>query len=724
MAIPPSNPPAAVWPGRPHPQGATWDGQGVNFAVFTERGVKVEVCLFDPDEPSRELRRFALPSVTAHVHHGYVPGLAPGALYGLRVHGPYAPEEGLRFNPHKLLVDPYARALSGKVDWRGPVRGYIPDKANVDADLTLDIRDDAPFVPKAVVVSDAFDWGADKRPLTPWSHTVIYELHVKGFTQRHPGVPKELRGTYAGLGSPAAIAHLKELGVTAVELLPIHEAVDEGFLAERGLTNYWGYNTLGFFAPDQRFSSQGSRGGQVADFKQMVKALHAAGIEVLLDVVYNHTGEGNQLGPTLCLRGLDAPAYYRLKPDEPRVNLDFTGCGNSLNVGHSQALKLIADSLRYWVSEMHVDGFRFDLATTLGRERFDFDRAAPFFQILHQDPVLSRVKLVAEPWDLGDGGYQVANFPVLWSEWNGRYKDAVRRFWRGDENLVAELGYRLTGSSDLYQLSGRKPYASINYVTAHDGFTLRDLVSYGVKHNEANQEQNRDGADDNHSFNYGVEGHTSDPAINAVRARQVKNFLATLLLSQGVPMLVAGDELGRTQQGNNNAYCQDNELSWLDWELDGPRRELLEFTRQLIRFRKSQPVLLRRRFLQGAHVSDSAHKDVAWFRADGKEMGAEDWEKPGARSLMFMLGGDANPSLDERGRRVAGDTLLIILNAGADAQSFTLPQAKQAPGWELALDTAGARPQGERLESGATLPVGARTLWVLRNGAGKGYTGT
>ncbi len=711
---------ADVWPGRPHPQGATYDGKGVNFAVFSERGTKVEVSLFDPEDPAREVRRLTLPSVTTHVHHGYVPGLGPGTLYGLRVHGPYAPEQGLRFNPHKLLVDPYARAVSGKVDWRGPVRGFAeapgaPDGAQEDVKLGLDARDSARWMPKGVVVADAFDWGDDHRPSTPWAKSILYEVHVKGFTMRHPGVPKPLRGTYAGLASAAAIAHFHALGITAVELLPVHEAVDEGFLAKQSLTNFWGYNTLGYFAPDQRFSSQGSRGGQVAEFKQMVKTLHAAGIEVLLDVVYNHTCEGNHLGPTLSFRGIDNAAYYRLKADEPSKYLDFTGCGNSVNLQHAQSLKLCADSLRYWVTEMHVDGFRFDLATSMGREGHDFERAAPFFQIIHQDPVLSRVKLIAEPWDLGDDGYQVANFPVLWSEWNGRYKDAIRRFWRGDENLVAELGYRLTGSSDLYQLSGRKPYSSVNYVTAHDGFTLRDLVTYNTKHNEANGEANRDGDNNNHSFNYGVEGETADPGINAIRERQVRNFLATLFLSQGVPQLLAGDELGRTQRGNNNTYCHDNELSWIDWELDDRQRALLELTASLIRFRKAQPVLQRRRFFQGAHVWDSTFKDVAWFRADGKEMAGADWETPSTRSLMFLLGGDAIPSRDERGERVRGDSLLVILNAGHEGRTFTLPGAKEGRDWELVVDTAQARPAGERLAGGASVAVGARALWVLRH---------
>ncbi|MGQ0506845.1 MAG: glycogen debranching protein GlgX [Myxococcaceae bacterium] len=703
-----------VWPGRPHPQGATFDGKGVNFAIFTERGVRVEVCLFDPENPARETRRFVLPSVTTHVHHGYVPGLQPGTLYGIRVNGPYDPEDGLRFNANKLLVDPYARAITGKVDWSGPVLGYQP-QVKEDPELSFDLRDDAAAVPKGVVVDDRFDWGSDAPPNVPWPKTLIYEVQVKGFTMRHPAVPPDLRGTYAGLGHPAAIAHLQKLGVTAVELLPVHECVDEGFLSGRGLTNFWGYNTLGYFAPDQRFSSRGSRGGQVDDFKHMVKALHAAGIEVLLDVVYNHTGEGNEKGPTLSLRGIDNPSYYRLRSDDLTQYVDFTGCGNSVNVLHPQSLKLIADSLRYWVTEMHVDGFRFDLATTLGRGPTEFERTAPFFQLLHQDPVLSRVKLIAEPWDLGEGGYQVANFPVLWSEWNGRYKDSVRRFWRGDESLIAEIGYRLTGSSDLYQLGGRRPYASINYVTAHDGFTLRDLVSYNEKHNELNREENRDGSNDNHSWNCGAEGPTPDAAINTLRDRQVRNFLATLLLSQGVPMICAGDEFGRTQNGNNNAYCQDNGLSWIDWELDDKRKALLEFTTRLIQFRKSQPVLQRRRFFQGALIGDSAFKDLAWFRPDGREMTADDWAKPFARSLIFVLGGDAISSREENGERVKGDTVMGLFNGHHDPLMFTLPPTRLGNDWELVLDTGEKRTSGERVPAGEKLELLGRSIVVLRH---------
>ncbi len=551
-----------VWPGKPYPRGATFDGTGVNFAVFSQVATRVEVCIFDPQNPSKELERFDLPAMTDDVWHGYVPGLEPGTLYGLRVHGPYEPQKGQRCNPYKLLVDPYAKALHGEVDWSQPVFGYT--LGNDKQDLMRDERDSAAGVPKSVVVGDTFDWGNERRPDVPWRKTVIYEAHVKGLTMRHPKVPEHQRGTYAGLAHPAVIEHLLKLGVTAVELLPIHEFADDSFLGEKGLSNFWGYNTLCYFAPEQRYASRQTPGAVVNEFKAMVKALHSAGIEVLLDVVYNHSCEGNHLGPTLSLKGIDNASYYWLMP-EARYFLDFTGCGNSINASNPQAARLIVDSLRYWVEEMHVDGFRFDLATTLGRDRHGYDTRAAFFQIIHQDPVLSRVKLISEPWDVGDFGYQVGNFPVLWSEWNGKYRDTIRRYWKGDDRQAAEIGYRLTGSSDLYALSGRKPTASVNFVTAHDGFTLNDLVSYNDKHNEANGEDNRDGHSNNHSWNHGVEGPTDDPEIRGLRERQKRNLLGTVLLSQGTPMVLAGDELGRTQKGNNNTYCQDNELNWIDW---------------------------------------------------------------------------------------------------------------------------------------------------------------
>ena len=672
-----------VHPGKPYPLGATWDGAGVNFAIFSENGAAVDLCLFN-DAGDVEKRRIRLPEQTAHVFHGYVVGVAPGQLYGYRVHGDYAPERGDRFNPAKLLVDPYARAIAGKVDHREAVHGYTLDQPR--ADLLRDDRDSARGTPKGVVIDDAFPWGGDRPPSTPWPDTVIYEMHVKGFSARHPDIDESIRGTYAALTTPAAIAHFTQLGVTAIELMPVHDSVDDGFLVKKGLSNYWGYNTLGFFAPDARFSSAGDRGGQVRDFKAMVKALHAAGIEVILDVVYNHTCEGNHLGPTLSLRGIDNRSYYRLLPDNPRFYKDYTGTGNSLNMLHPQTIKLIMDSLRYWVQEMHVDGFRFDLASTLARELHDVDRLSAFFDVIHQDPILSVTKLIAEPWDVGEGGYQVGNFPVLWTEWNGRYRDTVRRYWIGAESHVKELGYRLTGSSDLYQDDGRKPYASINFVTAHDGFTMHDLVTYQAKHNEANGEGNRDGENDNNAWNCGVDGETSDEAINELRDRQKRNLLATLFLSQGVPMLVAGDELSRTQRGNNNAYCQDNELSWLDWRLDEHKRALLRFTAKMISLRKAHPVLRRRRFFQGVHVRGSDLKDLAWFRPDGEEMTGKDWDRPN-KSIGFLLGGDAINSLDERGQPVIDDTLLVVLNGDRAPCRFRLPNFEWARHWEVLVDT-------------------------------------
>jgi isoamylase len=710
---------AEVLPGKPFPLGATYDGEGVNFAVFSEHARNVEVCLFDKDDPSREIRRIPLLETTYHVHHGYVPGLRPGTLYGLRAHGPYEPKRGLRFNSHKLLVDPYARALHGRVNYGEPVYGHKSgDDADKEADLKIDNRDSAAGVPKAVVLTDDFDWEGDRPPATPLNRSLLYELHVKGFTKLHPAVPEHQRGTYAGLAHPAVVEHLHRLGVTAVELLPIHSAVDESFLVKKGLTNYWGYNTLGFFAPDARYSGSGSLGGQVVEFKQMVKALHRAGIEVILDVVYNHTCEGNHLGPTLSFKGLDNGAYYRLNDKEPRFSLDFTGCGNSWNATHPSALMLVMDSLRYWVEVMHVDGFRLDLATTLGRDRHGYDTRAAFFQMVHQDPVLSQVKLIAEPWDVGDFGYQVGNFPVRWSEWNGKYRDTIRRYWKGDDRQAAEIGYRLTGSSDLYALSGRQPTASVNFITAHDGFTLHDLVTYGEKHNEANLEGNRDGSNDNHSWNCGVEGETDDLVVIALREQQKRNFLATLFVSQGVPMLLAGDEFGRTQRGNNNAYCQDNPISWVNWELSARQRELLDFTVRMSKLRREQPVLHKRRFFRGSHIWDSELKDLAWFRPDGKEMRKEDWEKPDVRSLGFLLGGDAIASLDDQGHRVVGDTLLVLLNAHHEPMTFALPAIEWGADWELVEDTTTAQDCSHaHTAAGGKVKVAGRSVVVLRRPA-------
>ncbi|MDA8218786.1 MAG: glycogen debranching protein GlgX [Dehalococcoidales bacterium] len=610
-----------IWPGKPYPLGATLNGDGVNFALFAENAAAVELCLFDAPDAAEESERIHLPEVTAHVWHGYVPGLRPGQLYGYRVHGLFKPASGHRYNRNKLLIDPYARAITGCVNWEAPVFGYPVDAEDVpyeERDLQFDVRDDAYGMPKCVLIDPAFDWGDDRPLRIPWRNTIIYETHVKGMTVRHPEVEKRLRGTYAGLASPEVIAYLQKLGITAVELLPVHEFLDDKFLVERGLTNYWGYSSIGYFAPTARYSASGALGQQVNEFKAMVKTLHQAGIEVILDVVYNHTGEGNQFGPTFSFRGIDNTAYYRLVPDNPRCYVDFTGTGNSINVRHPQTLKLVMDSLRYWVEEMHVDGFRFDLAATLAREEHAVDRLSGFFDIVHQDPVISRVKLIAEPWDVGEGGYQVGNFPVLWTEWNGRYRDTVRRFWRGEATIIGELATRLAGSSDLYQNDGRRPTASINFITAHDGFTLNDLVSYDHKHNEANKEENRDGSNDGYSCNYGVEGPTDDPNVVELRERQKRNFLATLLLSQGVPMILGGDEMSRTQGGNNNAYCQDNEISWFNWDLDERQEQLLEFTRRLIAIRKEQPVLRRRKFFAGRRIHGSDVKDLTWFHPDGR----------------------------------------------------------------------------------------------------------
>jgi isoamylase len=699
-----------VRPGKPFPRGAHFDGRGVNFALYSSVASRVEVCLYDPSDPARELERFDLHEGVGHVFHGYVPGLKPGALYGLRVHGPYEPQQGQRCNPHKLLVDPYARAVLGEVDWTEPVFGY--EQGREQADLSLDRRDSAAGVPKGVIVDERFDWGDDRPPEVPWNETIIYEAHVRGFTKLHPEVPEDLRGTYAGLAHPAAIAHLQKLGVTTVELLPVHEFADDGFLEDRSLRNYWGYSTLAYFAPEQRYASSPTPGAQVAEFKAMVKALHAAGLELILDVVYNHTCEGNHLGPTLSLRGIDNATYYWLMP-EARYYLDFTGTGSTVNASHPEAARLIVDSLRYWVSEMHVDGFRFDLASTLGRVGAgEFNSNAPIFQIINQDPVLSRVKLIAEPWDCGLGGYQVGNFPGPFREWNGKFRDAIRRYWKGDENLASEIGYRLSASPDLYQGGGRQPQATINFITAHDGFTLHDLVTYGRKHNEANGERNQDGSDDNQSWNHGVEGETDDPGVIALRERQKLNMLATLFLSQGVPMLLGGDEMGRTQHGNNNAYCQDNELSWLDWKLDDRRTRLLEQTRRLIALRRRHPVLQHTRFLTGDFMWESALKDLAWLRPDGEEMNPEDWQRPWIASLAMMMGGDAIRMLDEQGQRVVGDGLLVLLNAHHEPVQFRLPEDGSGS-WLLELDTARLEQPADTACSGE-YEVGGRALALFR----------
>jgi glycogen operon protein len=705
-----------VLPGKPSPLGASWDGLGVNFALFAENATAVELCLFDPDDPTVETARVRLTEVTAHVWHGYLPRIRPGQLYGYRVHGPFDPARGLRFDPGKLLIDPYAKAIAGKVDWRAPVFAYPVEEGGDERDLTADERDDAWGMPKGVVIDPTFDWDGDHPPRTPWHETVIYEVHVKGFTASHPEVPEDQRGTYAALASRPMLEYLRDLGVTAVELLPVHDILDEKNLLDRGSRNYWGYNNNNYFSPDARYSSAGDRGGQVAEFKAMVRELHRAGIEVILDVVYNHTSEGNHFGPTLFFRGIDNQAYYRLAPDQPRFYTDFSGTGNSLNMLHPQVIKLIMDSLRYWVLEMHVDGFRFDLASTLARELHEVERLSAFFDTIHQDPVLSGVKLIAEPWDLGEGGYQVGNFPILWAEWNGKYRDTVRAYWRGDAGQMRELGFRFTGSSDLYEDDGRAPFASINFVTAHDGFTLRDLVSYEHKHNEANGEENRDGADDNLSCNYGVEGPTDDPEIRAVRARQRRNFLATLLLSQGVPMICGGDEIGRTQQGNNNAYCQDNEISWYDWELDEDGRELLEFARRAIRLRAKHPVFRRRRFFKGRQIHGSECRDISWFGPDSGPMTDEEWGAGWARALAVRLGGDAIDEADPRtGEPVRDATMTVLLNAGPEPITFTVTPLDPATEWEVILDTNYPRgdPGRARVPDGGNYPLGARSLALL-----------
>ena len=705
---------ARTRPGAASPLGATWDGAGVNFSLFSEGATGVELCLFDPDEPAREIARVPIRERTDQIWHVYLPDVRPGALYGYRVDGPYDPARGQRFDAAKVLLDPYAKAISGTVRWSDAMFGYRLGAPGED--LERDDRDNAAGVPKSVVVDPAFTWGGDQLLRTPWHRTVILEIHVKGFTARHPAVPREQRGTFAGLASQPAVEYLTALGVTAVELLPVHHFVEDRHLVERGLTNYWGYNSIGFLAPDARYSSTGALGQQVREFKTMVKVLHAAGIEVILDVVYNHTAEGSHLGPTLSFRGIDNAAYYRLMPDQPRYYRDYTGCGNTLNLRHPRTLQLIMDSLRYWVLEMHVDGFRFDLAATLARELHDVDRLATFFDVIHQDPVISQVKLIAEPWDLGEGGYQVGNFPAGWAEWNGRYRDTIRRYWKGDWGQVGELGFRLTGSSDLYETGGRRPYASVNFVTAHDGFTLADLVSYDGKHNGANGEGNRDGTDDNLSWNCGVEGPTDDPLVVALRERQMRNFLVTLLLSQGIPMLCGGDEVARTQGGNNNAYCQDNEISWYSWPVSRAGARILQFTRRLIRLRLDHPVFHRRRFFQGRRIEGSAVKDLSWFRPDGKEMTEGEWTDWFGRCLGLRLAGDAIEEVDEMGRPIVDDTFLILLNAHYEDVPFVLPAHRPRLRWEPVLDTRSWEPPARAriYRAGDSYPLEGRSAAVLR----------
>jgi isoamylase len=689
------------WPGRPYPLGAAYDGGGTNFSLFSEMAEKVELCLFDDGGGEERLR---LEEIDAFVWHAYLPAVAPGQRYGYRVHGPWAPERGQWCNPAKLLLDPYAKAIEGQVDWNPACFPYtIGDEKSRNDD------DSAPYVPRSVVHNPYFDWGNDRPPDVQLNESVIYEVHVKGFTARHPDVPESQRGTYSGLAHPAAIEYLTGLGITAVELLPVHQFIHDAHLVERGLRNYWGYNSIGFLAPHNDYAA-GQRGEQVAEFKAMVRALHEAGIEVILDVVYNHTAEGNHLGPMLSMKGIDNAAYYRLVPDDLRFYYDTTGTGNSLNVRHPHTLQLIMDSLRYWVTEMHVDGFRFDLAASLARQFHEVDRLSAFFDLIQQDPIVSQVKLIAEPWDIGEGGYQVGNFPALWSEWNGRYRDTVRDFWRGEPATLGEFASRLTGSSDLYEADTRHPGASVNFVTAHDGFTLRDLVSYNEKHNEANGEGGADGSDDNRSWNCGAEGDTDDPAVLALRHQQQRNFLATLLLSQGVTMLLGGDECGRTQRGNNNAYCQDNEISWYDWhDVD---TDLLDFTRRLIALRREHPVLRRRRWFQGHSIRGSV--DLGWFKPDGAEMSDDDWDAGSASVVGIFLNGDAITDRDRRGQRVTDDSFLLLFNAHGEPIEWTLPK-QWGQWWELIMETAGPDRDGEQiLESSATLRAAGRSVVVLR----------
>ena len=693
-----------VWPGKPAPLGATLDDGGVNFALFSEHATKVELCLFDSAEAQAESIRVPMPEQTGHVWHCYLPGIKARQIYGYRVHGPHEPGRGERFNGQKILLDPYAKAIA---------RGLLSHEAVYDSpDCCPDGRDSASTAPLAWVEDPAFSWEEDRPPTVPWHDTIVYEVHVKGFTRLHPGVPEHLRGTYAGLASPAAIDYLRRLGVTAVELLPIHYHIDERFLAEKGRVNYWGYNTLGFFAPDPRYAASGPAGA-VQEFKAMVRSLHAAGIEVILDVVYNHTAEGGHDGPTLSFRGIDNAAYYRLAEDRSRY-VDFTGCGNSLNVAHPHVLQLIMDSLRYWVLEMHVDGFRFDLASALARELWEVDRLGAFFDIIQQDPVLSQVKLIAEPWDLGPNGYQVGNFPVLWTEWNGKYRDCVRRFWKGQGGTVGELASRLSGSSELYAHNGRLPSASLNFITAHDGFTLWDLVSYNHKQNAANGEENRDGTDQNDSWNCGAEGPVNSPEINRLRVRQQKNFLATLLLSQGVPMLLAGDEFGNTQHGNNNAYCQDSPIAWLDWDFSPEQSAMLELVRKLIELRRTQPVFRRRRFFQGRPIHGQEIKDIYWAKADGTEMTEHDWSSSHALCLGMGLPGDQIPETGTHGEKICGDTFLILLNAHSQPVSFRLGARKRDVRWTCILDTASTTAEQRLFEHMEEFPLQAHSLAVLR----------
>ncbi|SFE00402.1 glycogen debranching protein GlgX [Thermophagus xiamenensis] len=700
-----------VWPGRPYPLGAVYDGKGVNFALFSDNAYGIDLCLFDDQNKETRIK---VNERTHNQWHVYLPGIKPGQKYGYRVHGPYEPQKGIRFNPNKLLIDPYAKALDGMVQWDDALFGYLPGMD--DDEAAYNESNSAPFVPKCLVVDDYFDWENDQRLNIPLHETIIYETHVKGFTKLASHIPENIRGTFAGMAHSESIEYLKKIGVNAVELMPIHQSVTEYHLFKLGLTNYWGYNTIGFFAPDVRFSSSGAEGGQVNEFKQMVKDLHNAGIEVILDVVYNHTAEGNNQGPTLSFRGIDNKSYYRLSGDDPRFYVDYTGTGNTLNTVHPTVLRLIMDSLRYWVTEMHVDGFRFDLAPVLAREFNDVDKWGSFFDVLHQDPVLSQVKLIAEPWDLGENGYQVGNFPAGWMEWNAKYRDCIRRFWRGDNEVLPELANRLTGSSDLYFDNWRTPTASINFITAHDGFTLADLVAYNEKHNEKNGEENKDGESHNLSWNHGAEGPTDDPAIQKLRRQQIMNFISTLFLSQGVPMLVAGDELGKTQQGNNNAYCQDNEISWINW--DNADLPLIDFTSKLIHFRKNHPVFCRRKWFKYQPIRGKDVTDIEWFTPDGIEMSEQHWNEAFAKTLGVFLSGLGVRAVSDKGVPLVDDSFFIIIHSRAEPVSFILPNEKWGKQWIKILDTSQQSFNEEGLEapmkSGQKIEIQERSFILFR----------
>jgi isoamylase len=698
-----------TYPGSPYPLGATCTNEGVNFALYADNAAKVELCLFDSVNDTKESITIKIKERTHHIWHVFLPNLKPGQLYGYRVYGEYKPEEGHRYNHHKLLIDPYAKAIAGIIEWSDALFGY--EVGHEDEDLSFSTEDSAPFIPKSVVIDSQFDWGNDKPPKIPYHKSVIYETHVRGFTKMHPGIPDELKGTYAGISHPVSIEYLKALGITAIELMPVHHFVSDRHLQEKGLANYWGYNTIGFFAPDARYSSNGVAGEQVIEFKNMVKAFHEAGIEVILDVVYNHTAEGNHKGPTLSFKGIDNAAYYRLIEENKRYYNDYTGTGNTLNANLPNVLRLMMDSLRYWIQDMHVDGFRFDLAATLARELHEVDRLSAFFDIIHQDPVISQVKLIAEPWDIGEGGYQVGKFPPGWAEWNGKYRDCMRDFWRGADSMLGEFALRFTGSPDLYESDYRRPTASINFITAHDGFTLNDLVSYNEKHNQANGEDNNDGESHNRSWNCGAEGETDDPAIQALRKQQKRNLLTTLFLSQGVPMLLAGDEISRTQKGNNNAYCQDNELSWINWETAD--EELLDFTRKLIEFRRSHPVFCRRRWFQGQRIKGTGVEDIAWFLPDATEMTEEHWNHHFAKSLGVYLNGLGIHWVGPKGEPITDDNFYIIFNAHFEAVPYILPPAKYGKQWKKILDTSYGFDGHEPFEASSEITVQGRSVVVL-----------